>query len=327
MNSLFADWHAEVSIGLTAEVLAARERAGDAVLASASKENVLDLIRVAYQQPGAAEEVEWFRTAIKAEDNTFRMRDNERETSLLAAAVLWDLIDRDSVPLKILAAYACVVAGYRDWHCLIPELASHADNALGQLGADVRTLRIPPAPTKHVFWTKPLQAKIAEDLPADSSMTGQQVQNALGKLAAAFQGSVDKQHDQLVELAQWSDSTIDIAAEEGSLVGWLLSGTSTILERPWSEIAKTQAAIVAGRELADQITLLPAPPQADSFLEQLLAATPFVAGGDAITIDAVKGPDPLQFLLLPVPATDDAIRAAKHAFRQQLLIRAWQEAS
>lgn len=325
MNTLFADWHAEVSISLPGDVLSAREKAADAIVASITRSQVLDLATVAFQCADAAERTTWFRDAIKAEDNTFRMRGNDRETAVLAGACLWDILDGDG-GCAVLAAYACALAGFRGWTSLIPDLTDYAEHRLLVLGTERRILVASPESTRPLFWTKQLSAAIAGDLPAETPTTGAAVQAAFNKLGSGLQATLDKFAGELERFTAWAENAVDVCAEEGSQVGWLLSGASIELGRRWGELDKRTAAVLAARELAAQCSLLPAPPQADAFLDQLLDATAFAATAENVAVDRLQAPEPLGFLLESLPNDDSPARQARHSLRQALLVRAWEDA-
>jgi hypothetical protein len=326
MNPLLADWHAEVAINLAGDVLAARDSAGDAVVEALTGAQLLDLIALAYAQPGTTERGQWFRAAIKEHDPTFLLRGNDRETAVLAGACLWQVLDNDG-PLTVLAGYGCAIAAFRDWTSIVPDLSGHAEHRLRELATGERELTGPPEVTRAQPWTKALQTGLATAAPDELDVTGSVARALIDKIMGPLQSAFDKVQQQQVAVAQWADHAIDVCAEETAQVGWLLSGASRTVGQPWSTLDRASAAVLAGRELADTTIRLPAPPHADAFLDQMLAATPFTDKPAATTVAALPVAEELAFLIAPLPnTTDEPGRLARHSLRQALLVQAWEQA-
>lgn len=325
MNPLLADWHAEVAINLAGDVLAARESAGDAVVGALTGGHLLDLIALAYELPGAAERGQWFRAAIKEHDATFLLRGNDRETAVLAGACLWEILDNVG-PLTVLAGYGCAIAAFRDWTSIVPDLSAHAEHRLRELATGERELTVPPELTRQQPWTKSLQTALATAAPDDLDVTGAVARTLIDKIMAPLQSALDKLHQQQVAVAQWADHAIDVCAEETAQVGWLLSGASRTLGQPWFTLDRDSAAVLGGREFADTTVRLPAPPHGDAFLDQMLAATPFVDKPSDTTVAPLPAAEELAFLIEPLPnTTDEPGRLARHSLRQALLVQAWEQ--
>jgi hypothetical protein len=321
MNKLLADWHAGVAIDLSAERLAARDAAGNAVVGSLDGSRLLDLVALAFQV-AVEEQGDWFRTAIKDHDNLFLLKGNDRETGLLAAACLWEVLDQ-ATDLAVLAGYACVVGASRGWSCLLPDLSDRAEHRLREIGIGRRTIDAAPELARPILVPKAVATSFVEEWPDATDITGQHLVAALNKLAGIAQAGIDKLHSQIVRTVEWSDHAIDICAEESAYVGWLLCGSSKTLDSPWSSLRPNVAAVVAARELADLTFLLPAPPQADAFLDQLLAATAFTQDPQTLDSPSVEVPAPLSFLLADVDDGEEPSQLARRSFRQAMLIHAW----
>ncbi|MCW2599488.1 MAG: hypothetical protein JWM02_1317 [Frankiales bacterium] len=327
MNKLFADWHAEVGIALAGDVLKAREVGANDVVGGLTGAQVLDLIAIAHPQGQSADRGIWFRDAIKAADNTFRMRDNDREAAVLAGACLWEILDgdQDEDRLSTLAGYGCALAGLLGWVPLVPDLTSYAEHRLSTLAEQRRALALPPEAPKIQIWSKQTATAIAAAMPAETGITLETVSTAFAKFATYVQLGFDKTLEQVDEVSRWAERAIDICAEEGNYVGWLLSGASNTLDRPWATLAAPITAVLAARELAACTTLLPAPMHADAFLDQLLAATPFSDQPEAVALEPLIAPEPVSFLIASLPnGVDDPQRQARHSLRQAMMLRAWE---
>ncbi len=326
MNPLLADWHADIAINLPGEVLTARDTAGDAVVATLIGMQLLDLISLAYQQAASPARGEWFRAAIKEQDRTFLLRGNDREAAMLAGACLWEVLDGDG-PLTILAGYGCAVAAFREWISVLPDLSSRAEHRLSELAATERELASQPDLSKPQPWSKELQTAVNTDVPQEANINGAHVQAVISKVMTALQTAIDQLHYQQVEIAEWAEQAIDVCAEESAQVGWLLSGASRTLSRPWSSTDRAATAVLAGREFADSVLRLPAPPHSDAFLDQLLVATPFTEQPAETALEPLPAPDALAFLITPLPNSDEPGRQARHSLRQAMLVQAWKRLS
>ena len=324
MNSFLADWHADIAINLPAEVLEARETAGDAVVANLSGDQLLDLISLAYQQPGSSDGGEWFRAAIKEQDRTFLLRGNDREVAVLAGACLWAVLDGDGL-LAILAGYGCAVAAFRDWISAPPELSNRAEHRLSELAVAERALANRPDLGKPQAWSKQLQTSIKTAAPEETDINGTHIQAVIGKVMTALQTALDRLYDQQTKIVTWAEQALDVYAEESAQVGWLLGGASRTLSRPWASIDRAAAAVLAGRELANSVLQLAAPPHSDAFLDQMLAATPFSEHPVETVLEPLSVPDALHFLIAPLPNSDEPGRQARHSLRQAMLVQAWEQ--
>ena len=272
MNSLLATWYNDVAIGVSIESLQARAKAIDAILNEVDGVQVLGLIALAHEQPVSGIE-EWFRNFFHAEDASFLMRGNEREVALLAGACLVDLCKRDD-DLAVLAAVAAAVAAQHGWVSLVRELHALAEQRLADVGASRRQIESMPERVGKPFWTTSLQAAIAKDFEGVGA-TPEAVTQAIGRVAAAANSAIEAVANETDMVARWAQRSLDILGEESQLLAWLLAGHSKTLGVSWASLDKATAAAVAARELIDVIAVVPAPPQADALIDQLLASTPF----------------------------------------------------
>lgn len=321
MTALLADWYNEVSIGATGETIAARTAALDALVSDGlSPHQVVELVGLAYGRTEAGPD-SWLRAAFKAHDQAFLMRGNDRELALLAGACLTAVCETDSA-LAVLAASAASVAARLGWTSAAPDLAQTAEQRLVDLGSSRRQPEPSPTAPAAAAWTKALQAAAFKKLD-EEGLTDEAVRAAVNHAGAAANAAATASTQYASSVSEWAERALGLAAEETDLVAWLLSGRSDTLDAPWSSTDERSAAAIAGRELAAILAVLPAPPQADAFLHQLLAATKFAKRATAADPGPPAAPAEIAFLFDGGPTEDDAARTGQLSLRRAVLADAW----
>lgn len=323
MNPLLADWYNDVSIGLPGEILTARAAAIDELLPQLDRASVLALVGLAHEHP-QVEQDDWFREPFKKHDATFLMRGNDRELAVLAGACLVDVCAGED-DLAVLVASATAVACRRGWTSSVGDLPGRAEQRLVDLGTARRQLERRPVAAKPTVWTKGVPPAVANGL-SEAGVTPASVTAALDKLAGATNRALETAAVQVDRVADWSERALSLCTEEGDLLSWLLAGHSNLLDVPWASLDAGTAAIVAGRELADLLVVLPAPPQADALIDQILFATPFSEEAAKVNIPPLDVPAPLNFLLEQQEVADaDLADLARLGLRQAVLLKVWSQ--
>jgi hypothetical protein len=106
----FADRYAEAGIAPTQQIIAHRQATADRIIQNADNPRVIDLVGNYYGCPRL--DLTWLRDEFAAEDVTFSLINNERETRILAAAILGALVAAGQ-SVAILAVVAGSFAGKR----------------------------------------------------------------------------------------------------------------------------------------------------------------------------------------------------------------------
>jgi hypothetical protein len=70
------------------------------------------------------------------------------------------------------------------------------------------------------------------------------------------------------------DPAVAILLEETDILWWLFTGFSPALDRGFEDVPVVEGCLVLGAELAQRITILPAPPNTEAFLKRALRASP-----------------------------------------------------
>lgn len=326
MNRLFADWLRPVTLDLAGIDLPARIQAADALAEEADGDGVLDLIAIAYESEVAAEKVDAVRTHFKEVEPAFPMRDNDLEMQVLAAAVLEQICRAGEPTMRVFASYAVTVAGYRRWTCPLPELPAAATDAIAELAISRREPRAKPK-VKLVPVSQDLKAALEAPLAGNTSPEAA-TKALFQTLTSWTESAMQTAASQTQAIADWADENARLAGENSQLLWWLLSGNSSTLGKPWSSLPARVLAVLAGRELARAAVVVPAAPQSDALLQQLLAAHPRpkkpVSEANA---DAPEAPDELAFLIADLTSDDGRapVDVARYSLAQTMLVRAWNE--
>jgi hypothetical protein len=321
VDPLFADWHRDISVDLTGVDIAAREQVADKIAEQAQATDAAALTALAYKRPSHAEYLTSFREQFKAAETTFRMRSNDEEIAMLAAAILQQICKRTD-PTGIIASYLVLVANDNGWTCALSEAPAAAMASLASGAAAARTLT--PVPT-----LSPLSAipEPVAELPAGSvpALDFEAFRQSANLLVQNTQSAIASLHGQLGSVLTWAKRAVDVPGEESNVLWWLVSGHSAS-GPSWSELPPKTAAILAGRELADRIAVHPAPPQWADLLGQLLSATkPTGKATDSPT--PLQAPPELEFVIVDLPGdlTTAVESLATISLHQALLVRAWRQ--
>lgn len=324
MNDHFADWHRAVSIDLAGIDLEARWSAVEVVVEEIEAHQVAQLVELAFGQARESTDDVWFRRPFKDREPAFAMKGNEREMSMLAAAVLLEIVSGDD-DVTVLAAYMCDLTRFLGWTQPIDDMVGSARRRLVELAVSRRTIGPAPEVKAPGVWTKPIK-DILDPLEGAAYPSGDVFRTAVTKLAQTAGNAVAAAFSHADDVAAWAGARLEVAEEETDLLWWLLSGHSDSLGVAWSELAGPAIAVGAARELAERVKTLPAPAQCDGLLAQMLAAASAGKG------DGVRHPDPpdvpaeLQVVLANADH-DDVSMLAQHSLRQALTIRAWHAAT
>lgn len=324
MNPLFATWHHEVSVNLVGVDLPAREAAADGLADEIDGTRVLDLVAVAYGQQAAEDADAWLRGPFQEAEPAFAMRGNDVEMRILASAVLEEVCRSGHASMRAFAAYAIAVAEHRGLECLIAEVPEAASRALADLAVSRRQPAPRPTAKRAAVYGKALKDAI-DEYPA--SYVAETVKGLFKEVAVAAQKGVDAACENAEAVAVWAEENLRLAAEDTSLLWWLLSGQSKTLREPWALLPTHVLAVVAGRELAEASVTVPAPPQSGALLQQLIAANPKPKKPADAAVPAIDTPLPLAFLVGDIPEDEDPLLVARHSLDQAMLLRAWNDLS
>jgi len=262
-NFVFADRYAAEGLSPSGEIVASRTPPAERIVSEITDSRTLDLVRLYY---GVTDlDLAWFRDEFAKEDASFSLVNNERETRVLAAAILETLV-ADEDELAILAVVAGSVSGHR-----VPAqskgLVSSALEAMGRQSVDQRKPRIIEAkvvPTVNTKLGDEISALTADDWPALIAMLNQ----IRSEAQASARHTADQTSKALAELGR----QMGLFREETQMLWWLVGGHSRTLGRSFAAFGQYQAAIVGAVDLGDltSVTRL-GPIAAPAMLERVIA--------------------------------------------------------
>jgi hypothetical protein len=259
----FADRYADAGISPSAEIIKARQVPAHRIIAKISDKQILDLAGVYY---GSQElDLSWFRDEFAKEDEGFTLVSNERETRVLAAIILGDLVEQE-IHEAILAVIVGGVAGCRtpseaEW------LLHDAKEALGKLSVAERR----PAKIAHEV-TPTISINPAEEVAAISQNDWVALKVFLEKITTESQISAKTNASQSTNALSALNLQVRLLREESQMLWWLFGGHSKLLERSFATLAPQQAALVCAIDLGTLTTVSHlGPVAAPAMLERILA--------------------------------------------------------
>ncbi len=248
MHKDFGEWYRLAGIEPNGEILPKRWAAIEEY--RPSRDDVVSLARLFYDLGKPTEDfIEGFRNCFHKADPAFKMRDNDRELSVLAGAKLVDVMDHGNADLADLAALALVSAAAGNLRSCpsvrdIPEIAARylSDRATNRalLGAGVAESE-PAAP-------------LFEELAA------------LGTPHKELAEEIQRLAEEIQQLRR----QLSLVAEESNMLWWLFSEHSRDEQQRWATFSVPAVTLMAGKELADLTTVIPGPIAAAAFLDRVI---------------------------------------------------------
>jgi hypothetical protein len=292
VHRYFADWYRVAAIEPQPDVLAKRWEAIEGLVYTLDVPEALEVVRLFFGSArGHARFVERYRDAFKAADVTFQMRDNDVELRVLAGATLASLLQGRGGPVADVVALAAVCADCRRLRPgdrigdILREARSHLSSrsAALRLPRHVRTVAVPALDLEAML--EPLHAALQARQTRDPAFEGvmeppspsarakaspasEVVVKAIETVAAA----VLEVAAAAAEVAEEQGHRLRIQREETNVLWWLFGEHSRDLERPMASLPLPAACLVAGKELADLVEVLPGPVAAAGVLDRMLRA-------------------------------------------------------
>lgn len=275
----FADRYAQSALSPGAQIITSRQESTNRIVSSVKVDGTLDLVAAYYGSPDV--DLTWFRDEFAKEDASFSLVNNERETKVLAALILEQLVE-SARPDAILAIITGSVMGHRqpteaEW------LLRVAKEALGQLSV---TNREPE--TVETTVTSTYTPKLKEEIAAIGEGDWATLLVALGKMRTESQSSATTVASQSTKALKALDREIDLLREESQMLWWLFSGHSKSLERSFSVFSPPQAAVVGAFDLGTLTTVSHlGPVAAPAMLERIIALSKKTKGTQAIELSKI----------------------------------------
>lgn len=268
----FADKYAEASLAPSGELIERRQ----ASLAKAPKDlshvQILGLCRFYFGLDGA--DVDWLVDLLRADDASYSLLANRRETTVLAAEVLSQRIAAGS-SFDLLAILVTSAMGIRT-----PEAAgwllAEARQQILDRAAGARRM-----PARSAI-TRPSASRLAEEIKAaEDDWEAQRVN--LGKVRAeALAWSTQLANQTAAATAQIQDR-LQLLQEETNILWWLFGETSHFLGEPYSALASGPADLVVGFDLAALTTSTLGPVAVEAMMSRMVRLAKKTRGKGTLT--------------------------------------------
>lgn len=268
MHKYFAEWYKAAGIELKADDLEKRWQAIEGFTNDLEVRNGLELVRVFYSRPNQVEDfVERYTSSFQDVDKNFPMRNNKLELQVLSGATLVHIVETsrttvtDAVALGVVSAYC---HGIRK-DLLNSEIVDYARMYLMTESAKVREGKSFHVKAPDVDLNELLETLTAAANGGAGSLKAP-IRPPFLKLAAAIQSLTAAVN----VMGQEFENEILARREESDILWWVFSEHSRDLEHRMSDLPLPFACLVAGKELADLVRLIPGPLAARAFLDKML---------------------------------------------------------
>jgi hypothetical protein len=260
---VFADRYAEAGISPAAQIIMSRQTTAERIVENIDRPKIVALAGTYYGSPGI--DLVWLRDEFVLEDPTFSLVNNERETRVLAAAILGALIEQDHAT-AVLAVVAGNVGGRRppptaEW------LLNQAGDALLSIAVEERT------PAKIDTKVGPTtNSKMPDEIAALGLNDVAALQTVLSNIRTETLNSGRTIARQASNALAAMDLQVRLQREEGQMLWWLVGGHSRSLERSFSSFTPQQAGLVGALDLATLTTVSKlGPVAAPALLERVIS--------------------------------------------------------
>lgn len=236
----FADRYIEAGLSPTPQTIASRQGPAKRIVENITNNQILDLVSVYF---GSTEvTLEWFRDEFFKEDISFSLVNNERETRVLAALILSDLIDEENA-VAILAITTGSLRGLRSpldssW------LVNCAEESLMRLSVEERQYE--EVQTKVTTTTNAKLSDAISELGVDD-WTG--LTTTLEQIRTEAQSSAKNMATQIAKTLKAFDRQVSLMQEESQMLWWLIGGHSRTFERSFTVFGTHQAALIGAVDL------------------------------------------------------------------------------
>ncbi len=262
--------YGKIGLGTSGETIAKRivaaEGAGDQ-FKELDDPSLCALARSALLLPVKQDEISWFVEIFRSNDPTFAPSSDDRETSLLAGATLWSLMEDDSAN-SVVAALALSTGAFGQLRRAEagPELLALAHERL-RVAQRHQTQAVADA----TYRKKPDLEKSFSQLQQLAGANN--FQSAWPPLKEALTNVNDgSEHGQRHIVKQLNELIVHLRQleEEMRLHWWVVGGWSNDVSKPFASLDIGEAAIIAGKELADLTRSTAGPYSAAALLDILL---------------------------------------------------------
>ncbi len=291
LHTYLGTWYREADLDPTADKV---EKRRDAIEQFASERReiearALDLVRVFYGLSPVDESfVEDFGTLFVESDPSFSMRENSWELQVLAGATIAHLIEQGPPGFGDMLSLAVVCGecqGLRGKVPIYDLLQIALDRLLSRSGSRPTSTSYPNIRMHDADWD-PRISEMTNAFQLDSILELEE------PVTAGFEqlvSSLNSLYEATSKATDWLSEVLQVQQEEVNILWWLFGGFSRDLDRSFAELELRAACLVAGKELADLVMVLPGPLAADAFLSRMLSTVECDPAAEVSIKDAVNG--------------------------------------
>jgi hypothetical protein len=256
VHSSFADWYRTAGIEPDSATLAKRWKGAVDFDVGGSETIELACIFFGVSKP-TKKFLEAFRGSLQKADPAVPTKSNAHELRVLAGAALVDAIERGDEPLADLAALSLVAGAGQNVRTTppVPEIPEIAARYLSSRGARRES------PSESEF--EEFDQKLIEDIATQCAT------NAPENLGAPLQKLADEVK-RVYSATGALQQQLRLQSEETNILWWLFGAHSRDLRRRFADLPLPAVCIIAGKELCDLALVIPGPPAAIAFLDQIL---------------------------------------------------------
>lgn len=261
MHKNFLRWYETVALDLARDEVPLRWQGVQALATEITTEDVVQLVRLTVGLPAREKSItSKLRAAFKKADPKFRDDGNDSELRVLAGATLVELLSAtEASDLGTAAALLLIAADLQG-----KRAGEYPQDFVGEARKYVTALSYQTREDRA--WPKITTASLKLEMTAMQSNWAA-IPSELERVAKAL-SSAQKQ------VASWIDAAeraYELQQEQLDVAWWVFGGISRDLDRPVRDIPVSGMPLVLGRELADQVRMLPGPLSAAAFLDRMLS--------------------------------------------------------
>jgi hypothetical protein len=270
MNEHFGDWYREAELEPDADKLEKRWQGIKNFATSRKKRKragVLDLVRIFYGlSPNDDSLTQNFRGFFFRTDPLFPMRDNTLELRVLSGAVIAYLIEKHPAELGDMLSLAVICGECQGLRKKLP-IFDILQIALDTLVQRSISRRIDYPDTSLPGGTLDDDI-LGHNLPSQPNEVANYVSTGFNGIVSSINGF----YETTSEIINSLNELLQLQQEELNILWWLFSKSSRDLKQPFTKLEPMVGCLVAGKELADLVTIMPGPLQVKVFFNRILSS-------------------------------------------------------
>lgn len=266
MNPNFSEWYRTANLDPTDERLKSRWQGIEKYCASdIDTDDMLELLRLFFKLPVEEKFREAFVNVFCKVDSAFPKK-NDMELSVLAGVTLVHIIeifdDFDDI-----AMLALMAASFNNRKTSVPDVLTKVRNIFANKAVQIRETKETMA---NIQSGVPSNKKLLESLK-NAETTGTWDAATISGAFSSYLAPLTKLLTEVKEAANSSMLQQRVYREDSQILWWMTGEWSRDLQKPIGQLNIPEACIVAGKELADLVELLPGPYASKAVLHKALS--------------------------------------------------------